>query len=161
MPMTNNDREWMYGGAVLIALISSLPLTQDYMSPWVPMPVYLVVLVWLLFFGSILVLPLIYLLEFKAIANSAYFGRVVLILSVVLAGLDAWYFYRSWEYGLKWQGERHTQIVAIENLAGFAILIALATLGAVKKSRPILLTANLFLFGLLAWCAFPYLGETP
>ncbi|WP_337658273.1 hypothetical protein, partial [Sphingorhabdus sp. Alg231-15] len=65
------------------------------------------------------------------------------------------------DYGIRYQGELHTQIVAIENIVSFAIVTGLAIYAHLRKIRTGTLLANFSLFTLLSWCAFPYLGELP
>lgn len=44
--MELTEKQWKYGGAVLLAAISSLILTVGIMNVWVPMPIYIVILAW-------------------------------------------------------------------------------------------------------------------
>jgi hypothetical protein len=151
----------MFGGGLVVLGASSLLFLVGVMSPFVPMPLYMVVMAWILSYGFLAVMPAIYLLEFKFLSQRIYFGKVVLISASLFAVLNAYYFSQAWSYGYKYQGEFHTNVVAAENLVGFASLIVLAYLGVSKESKMLQYSANLFLFLLLSWCAFPYLGELP
>jgi len=151
----------MFGGCVVILGISSLLLLVGIMNPFVPMPLYMVIMVWSLSYGFLIVMPVIYLIEFTLLSQSAYFGKAVLISAVFFTALNAYYFSQAWSYGYKYQGEFHTKIVAAENLIGFASLIVLAYSGVSRNSKKLQNFANLLLFLLLSWCAFPYLGELP
>lgn len=155
------DKKWMFIGAVAIAAVSSLLLTVGVMNPLVPMPLYLVILAWTISYGFIMVLPLIYVIEFKLLSKRNNFGNILLIASLLFSVLGVLYFWSSWEYGVKYQGESHTRIVAVENIIGFLGLVILSYIGMSKESKVLQYSANLFLFLLLSWCAFPYLGELP
>ena len=163
--MSNLRVKWMYGGALAIVLISSLILTVGVMNPFVPMPIYQVILAWIISIFSILVMPLIYLLEMKLISQSKHFSIIVTALITILALLNLKYFWGAWDYGLKYQGELHTQIVAIENVVGFSIALAISIWSLKNKNKNkntvASYVANFILFALLSWCAFPYLGELP
>jgi hypothetical protein len=159
--MSSVDKTWLFAGAGAIAATASLFFSVDIMNPFAPMPLYMVVMAWTLSYGFLAVMPAIYLLEFQFLSQRSYFGKVVLISASLFAALNAYYFSQAWSYGYKYQGEFHTKIVAAENLVGFAGLIILAYVGVSKKSKMLQYSANLFLFLLLSWCAFPYLGELP
>ena len=159
--MSNLRVKWMYGGAVSIALISSLILTVGVMNPFVPMPIYQVIMAWVISIFSIIVMPSIYLLEMKLISQSKHFSIIVTVLIAILALLNFKYFWGSWYYGYKYQGESHTHIVAIENIIGFSIALAVSIWALKNKSTVPTYIANFMLFALLSWCAFPYLGELP
>ena len=152
---------WMLGGAALIAAISSLILSVGVMNPAVPMPVHLVVLAWIISYGFIVVLPVMYVVQFRLFYKSTNFGKFTLIIAIILSVLNIYYFWGSWEYGVNWQGDTHTKVVAAENVIGFTALIVLAYLGLMRNSKSLQYSANLLLFVLLSWCAFPYLGELP
>jgi len=155
------ESKWMFGGGLAILGASSLLFLVGVMNPFVPMPLYMVVMAWILSYGFLAVMPAIYLLEFKFLSQRSYFGKVVLISALLFAAFNAYYFSQAWSYGYKYQGEFHTRVVAAENLVGFASLIVLAYLGVSRKSKMLQYSANLLLFLLLSWCAFPYLGELP
>ncbi len=159
--MSTIDKIWMYSGAVVIAAVASLVLSVGVMSIFVPMPLPMVILAWTLSYGFIFVMPIIYLIEFKLLGGRKNFGIIILITAVLFSTLSLLYFWGSWEYGIKYQGELHTKIVAVENIVGFIGLLVLAYLGVIKKSKSMQYSANLYLFLLLTWCAFPYLGEVP
>ncbi|MBI5589479.1 MAG: hypothetical protein HY881_03240 [Deltaproteobacteria bacterium] len=159
--MTSIDKKWMLFGAIAIAVVSSLLFTVSIMNPLVPTPFYLLILAWIISYGIIAVLPLIYLAEYWFLSRKNGFGKITLISAVLLSILSFIYFWVAWEYGLKYQGELHTQLVAAENGIGFLILLTVAYKGVKANSKPIQYSANLFMFLLLAWCAFPYLGELP
>ena len=151
----------MIGGALILFALSALLFTVPAMTPWVPIPFYMVLLVWTFSYASLVVLPLIYAAEFYLLSGKANFGKIVLTASLVLSALSILYFLASWEYGLKHQGELHTRIVAVENVVGFLALSSLSILGLLRASKTLQRAANLLLFVLLTWCAFPYLGELP
>ncbi|WP_152528886.1 hypothetical protein [Rhodoferax saidenbachensis] len=157
---------WRHGGAALLFGVSSLifagpVFTGGVMSVWVPMPIHLVVLAWTTLVLFVFLTPGLYLLTLKFAANSRHFPIVVLGLITAVATLNSLYFYGSWEYGTRYQGIFHTQVVASENTIGFAVALLISVWGVVRKSPFATYLANLLLFVLLSWCAFPYLGEFP
>jgi hypothetical protein len=159
--MDTVDKKWMFIGAVAIAAVSSLLFTAGIMNPLVPMPLHMVILAWTLSYGLIVVMPLIYMIEFKSLCSRNAFGKIILAAALSFAILSILYFWGSWEYGIKYQGEAHTRIVAVENIVGFLALVILAYFGMRNNSKLLQYSANLLLFLLLSWCAFPYLGEMP
>jgi len=157
--MKSYELKWMVGGGVAILGVSLSLLSVGVMNPFVPMPIYMVVLAWTLSYGFLAVMPVIYLLEFKLLNRRTNFGKVVLISAIFFSALNAYYFSQAWDYGYDYQGEFHTRVVAAENLVGFTSLVGLAYFGISMNSKMLQNSANLLLFLLLSWCAFPYLGE--
>ena len=87
--------------------------------------------------------------------------RRSVVLLGVLTLLTVPYFVVSWEYGVEYQGLRHTVAVAVANafvLAGAWVLLYRARRGATFMRSLVL---HAVIFGWLAWCAFPSLGELP
>lgn len=159
--MELSQKQWMYGGAVLLAVVSATIVMGGVPNVWVPMPLPIVLVA---FFTMILfpfVTPALYILVLKFLSPSVHFTKIVFALVFVFGVLNTLYFQNAWEYGVKYQGTEHTKIVAIENVVGFGLAALIAAIALVKSSRSLALTANLFLFVLLSWCAFPYLGELP
>lgn len=152
---------WISSGAIILVAVSVLMLTQGMMTPLVPMPVYQVVLAWILSYAFVIILPLLYVVEYHFLSRKQYFGETLVTTTLILSNLSLLYFWGSWDYGVQYQGELHIRIVAVENALGFLAVLALSTVGLAKSSQVLLRIANLLLFVLLAWCAFPYLGELP
>lgn len=161
MDLDTSSKQWILFGSVAIAAVSSLLFSVGRMNAFVPMPLHMVILAWTFSYGFVVVIPVIYMVEFAFLHHKKYFGKLVLIASVVFSILSVVYFFKSWEYGVKYRGESHSIIVAIENIVGFISLIVLAYLGVRRKSKVMQYAANLLLFLLLSWCVFPYLGESP
>lgn len=159
--MTSNENLWKYGGVISLVLLNALALTQGVVSIYAPMPFYLIILAWVILPFAIFLTPLCYFLVFHFGSKSPKLSLYILVLSVILGALNAWFFYTSWDYGIRYQGEFHTKIVAIWNVVGFAFLFGLAIYAHMKQIRIAMLLANFLLFALLSWCAFPYLGELP
>ena len=71
------------------------------------------------------------------------------------------YFLLSWQYGMTWQGPKHTIGLAAIN----GLFVAMCGLLYVHNHRNPSVTSKLTFHGLLftwlAWGAFPWLGETP
>ncbi|CAB5495870.1 hypothetical protein THERMOT_1042 [Bathymodiolus thermophilus thioautotrophic gill symbiont] len=159
--MKTIDKIWMFFGAVAMAIVASFLFLVDSMSPFVPMPFYMLILAWVLPYGFVIVImPAIYLIEFKLLSHKKNFGKIILVAASLLFILNILYFWATWEYGALYQGELHVKIIAIENTVGFLSLLLIAYLGIKKDSKIIQYSANLYLLLLLTWCAFPYFGET-
>lgn len=87
--------------------------------------------------------------------------RVFFIIFVfLLEALNVLWFYKAWPYGLKFQGERFTIFIALINLLCFAAILLLAWLGGRCKNTIFLHIATLGFFIVLAFVAFPWLGES-
>ncbi len=155
--MELKEIKWLIFGSATIAGVSSLPFATGIMNAFVPMPFYMIFMFWFIFYGILVVLPLLYLIEFIWLSGKRSFGKIILIMSLILSALNLIYLINSWEYGVKYQGEQYMKIVAFENIFGFGSLIALVYIGMKAKSKDVLYSANLYMFCLLAWCAFPYL----
>ncbi|MEY4667573.1 MAG: hypothetical protein RL518_272 [Pseudomonadota bacterium] len=151
----------MYGGAALLAAISGAILLADVPSVWVPMPLPIMLAAIITLKISLIVTPVLYLVVVKLSSQSTHFAKIVLALVAVLGALNIIYFQNAWEYGVTYQGPEHTRIVAIENMMGFGAALGMAFVATAKKSSSLAYSANLFLFVLLSWCAFPWLGELP
>jgi len=112
-------------------------------------------------YWGLLVIPALYTLELVCLRRSQRLPIAILGLVVFVGLLNAVYFWLAWQDGVMYQGEAHTKIVAGENLVGFGIALAVAMIAVKKQSASAAFSANLLLFVLLSWCAFPYLGELP
>jgi hypothetical protein len=153
---------FLFAGALSITLASSFMLLGGFMPLWMaPMPFYLVFSFWLISFGSIFILPVIYIFEVLLLDQTKHLGNWVLAISSGVFFLDFLYLIEAWEYGFKYQGRDHTMIVIAENLIVMCLILSLILLGFRKKTAIYHRVANLVLFLFLAWCAFPYLGEMP
>ena len=159
--MDLSHKQWKYGGAALLAAVSGAIVLGGVPNVWVPMPLPIVIVAFVTLILFPFVTPALYLLVLKLSSSSIHFTKIILALVVALGVLNIMYFQSAWEYGIKYQGPEHTKIVAIENLLGFGIVLAISVTALAKGSRSLTYTANLILFMLLSWCAFPYLGELP
>ncbi|NQY01981.1 MAG: hypothetical protein HRT76_01760 [Halieaceae bacterium] len=159
--MELSHKQWMYGGAALLAAVSTIIVLGGGPNAWVPMPLPIVLVAAITLIPFSFVTPALYILVLKLSSSSVHFPRIVLYLVAVFGVLNILYFQSAWEYGIKYQGPEHTKIVAVENIAGFGIALAIAITALAKGSRPLAYAANLTLFVLLSWCAFPYIGELP
>lgn len=159
--MKLNHNQWKYGGALILTATSLLIISSGVMNPLVPMPLYLVILAWVALYIFPIVIPAIYLFVLMVSSKSQYFSKVVLGLISIISSLNVMYFIYAWNYGLKYQGDVHTIVVALENIIGFGLAMIIAIVAHVKKSKAGTYLANFIMFLLLSWCAFPYLGELP
>ena len=151
-------KKWMYGGAILLAIVSGVSIFGA-PNAWLPVPMPILVLAFFPFSMYPLLTPILYMVVVKYLSPYEYFAKFILALTIFFSLLNIWYFQSYWPEGVKHQGVTHTRIVAIENFVGFGAAIAVAILGVISGKRSIALTANLLLFLLLSWCAFPFLGE--
>lgn len=156
-----SQKQWMYGGALLLAAVSATIVLSGVPNVWVPMPLPIVLVGFLALYLFPFVTPALYMLVVKFLSPSTYFTTIVVALVAIFGFLNVRYFFAAWDYGIKWQGPEHTKIVAIENILGFGIAIVIAVIALAKGSKQLAHAANLLLFALLSWCAFPYLGELP
>ena len=156
-----NDLIWCIKGAIAVGVVCALVFFVGGPSIIAPVPLYLLLLAWTMSFVAVLVLPVIYFL-------SAYYGsRIqgypiwVVALTLLIAGLDAWYFTEAWAFGIKWQGAGYTQTMVILNILSLSAVSFVAAWGVLKNSMKAAKIAHLCLFIVLSWCAFPVLGELP
>lgn len=159
--MELSQKQWMYGGATLLVAVSGIVFLPGVPNVWIPMPLPLVLVAFTALILFPFITPALYLLVLKFTSPSVHFTKIVLVLVAVMGALNIIYFQNFWEYGVKYQGPEHTKIVAIQNTVGFGIAIIIAVVALAKGSRPLAHIANVLLFVLLSWCAFPYLGELP
>jgi len=158
--MGKTEKKWMYTGALMLVVTTLTPaFIETNHSPFAPFPIYLMIFARVLSFGYFLVMPALYILCFWLLNEKSFFGLFVFLTSLVVTILGVWFFIELWPYGLKYQGQRHTEIVAIENAIGFFIQILISFFGFISKSKTMQSFSLIFLFFLLSWCAFPYLGE--
>ncbi len=54
--MSSVNKTWLFAGAGAIAVTASLLFSVNVMNPFVPMPLYMVILAWTLSFGFIFVI---------------------------------------------------------------------------------------------------------
>ncbi len=159
--MNTQDRNWVITGSLLVLAASSILLFTQNPSILSPTPLYMFLLAWAISYGSALVMPILFALQFMLFRQKSKFGISVLLACLILGVLNAWWFFASWEYGNKYQGQFHTKMVALENIIGFGFIITFSLLGYIKNKENFIKIANIGLFMLLSWCAFPYLGELP
>jgi hypothetical protein len=156
-----SQKQWKYGGSALLAVVSGTIFLGGVPNVWLPMPLPIVLVVFMTLILFPFLTPALYLLVLKFSSPSLHFTKIVLVLVVVISAFNIMYFQNSWEYGVKYQGPEHTKTIAIENIVGFGIAILIAVVALAKGSMLLAHVANFLLFLLLSWCAFPYLGELP
>jgi len=157
--MNKSDKIWFITGIVLLTVISGrlfLPLSG--IGPVFPIPIFLWLALYIISIGAIIIIPVIYAIEFWFVSGTPHPEGNILAITTFLALLDVLYFYSAWGDGIRVQGPIYTKVVAVENLFGFIFVYLFAFVGIFKKSRLFLYVSNLLLFILLAWCAFPFLG---
>lgn len=159
--MTPSRTPWLLGGATVIALLSAALVMGNGPSVLRPMPVHQVVLALWMGGAFVLVLPLIYLVTLAGLWGTRWFAQVSLAAAFVVAGLSVVWFVSSWEFGYTFQGAWHTLSVAAINALAIGAAVVLAAVGWHRESRQMQASAYFTVFAMLAWCAFPFLGEPP
>ena len=106
-------------------------------------------------------MPILYLFEFILVSENSNYLKIVSALTMAIIILDIFYFWGSWDYGVKWQGERYTMIIMLINVVAFLVIASLLYLSWKLESKNLLNSANLLLFVMLSWYIFPTLGELP
>jgi hypothetical protein len=87
--------------------------------------------------------------------------RRSLIALGVLTVLTPMYLIASWDYGIRYQGRPHTLTMVGLNVSAAVLNWVLIVIGWRAPSFGRSVAFHTALFGWLAWCAFPYLGELP
>ena len=159
--MNTQDRIWIIIGSFFVLLVSSLLFVARGPSILAPMPMYLVIMGWMVSYFSVAVMPALFAFQFMLFRNSSKFGLGLILACLIIVVLNVWWFIAGWSYGYKYQGHVHTKIVALENMVGFGVVILLSLWATIKNHKFGLYLANVILFILISWCAFPYLGELP
>jgi len=109
------------------------------------LPIALVAFLWLR--------PLRRGIEAVPLRSFVLFGLLLLLVPLYFAG--------SWAAGVQYQGEMVTRALAIEAGTFLALLGAAGLIAYLRPGWRVSLVFQGGLFLLLAWCAFPWLGETP
>ncbi len=150
---------WIFAGGLFTLLLTLAPILWG-VTFLAPTPFYLIVAYWTLP-PLVALLPALYMGSVVLTFRYGAWRIVLLVVALVLSALSVAYLYRSWDNGLRYQGGLHTKLVILENAVGWFAVVCAGTIANVTKSRYVTLVANLLLFAVLAWCAFPYLGELP
>jgi hypothetical protein len=145
----------------LVLITSSIILVAHRPSIWAPMPLYMVLMALSISHLSVAVMPAVFAFQFVLFHDKSKFGIGLIIACLIMVALDVWWFIGGWYYGYKYQGAMHTKIVAFENIIGFGSVLSLSVWASIRNNKVGLYLANIILFILLSWCAFPYLGELP
>ena len=141
--------KWILSGTLILLAISYSMLSTNVPEPWNPMPIYLVILGWVTGYF------------YMYVSNHNRFADFVFAAVLLVAFLDILYFLSSWQSGLQYQGKQHTILTSRLNVVCFGAALFLALKAKLIKSKPLTYSANLVMFCILSWQAFPYLGEMP
>lgn len=154
------EKKWMLRGAIAIAAVTLLILLLNTLNflRLLP-PIHVFVFSMFISFGYVLIMPGVYIILFSFLGDKKFFGKFVLMISIMFSILNMLYFLDAWKYGVKYQGEPYTLTVAVINIIGFLGVMTLAFLGLKRESKIMQYAANLLLFVLLSCFAFPLLGE--
>lgn len=121
--------------------------------------------IWVIFASSlgpiaVFALPIaLFLVVLHWTGRRQSFGMTVLVAAILAGALAMLWLWEAWDFGVEFQGLRHTRTVTIFNIVAFAITIYLAARGRMQQSWWYTFFALVALLVSLSWCAFPYLGE--
>lgn len=153
--------KWILSGTLILFAISYSMLSTNIPEPWNPMPIYLVIIAWMSGFFYMLLMPTIYIIWTPLVFRHNHYAELVFVAVLLVSFLDVLYFLSSWQYGIQYQGKHHTIATSSINFVGFGIAVFLALKAKLAKSMSLAYSANLLMFCMLSWQAFPYLGEMP
>jgi ACR3 family arsenite efflux pump ArsB len=105
------------------------------------------------------VLPGLYIIGLRLFWNRTNLGAIVYGLVITFFLLDVLWLAMSWSLGVSYQGLIHTALVTAWNAVGLAVVFALSWYGFRNASKRMHVASFTGVFVMLAWCAFPYLGE--
>jgi len=160
-PSSFSTLAWVALGA-FVAVLACIPVfITGNPSPISPLPIYALIIFFIAQQGVILVLPILFAIQFLVLHKRQNFLRIQAVFLAVLWALTPLYFWGSWDYGLRWMGEFHAVAVFAIHVLGLAMLSGLAWLGFQKNSASFNNTLNILSFFFLFWGAFPILGEMP
>ena len=126
----------------------------------VTMPIYfLIILLSLGQYTAFLIFPLVYIIYTYLVSRSDRFGKITFISIFVVVVLNTLFILQSFDYGLKYWGKLHTVVIIAINLLTSIFSLSLSYTGWKKNLVNMQYAANLILFFMLSWSAFPYLGE--
>jgi hypothetical protein len=158
MPEPVNYKRAAIGVAITAAASSLMPFADD-TTPLIPIPSHNFV-VWLaVSWGYLIFLPAVFAVSYRVLNGRAMSRMWVLGIALVVAAFDATWISTHWSLGLEYPGGAFVHAVAIENALAFAIVIAFAVAGVLRRSSAASDYAYMGLFVALGWCAFPLFGH--
>ena len=147
------------GAAVVVAALPTVLGPPTIVSPYP----FLVLAPFFLVGHLAVVLPalLFWAWSPQLLAGESYVPkRSVALLGTLTIATPA-YFLAGWRYGIRYDGLLHVIGVAVLNAAVLLILWVRLHRARSRPSFGASLAFHALLFGWLAWCAFPNLGELP
>ena len=148
-------------GVVLVSIATSPIWFASMPSLWAPSPVPLTVAIWVYRDVAHAFPAIAFALTFQSIGRNRAFGTWVVGLTLAALAASVGWAFASWDYGIQYQGLRHTVVVLTVNLAALVAVLAVALRGKAAGNWQTQYWALVCLFALLSWCGLPYLGETP
>lgn len=152
---------WLALGSIGAAGSVIPPLVTGNIGPLSPIPIHTLILLFTTMQGAILILPVLFSVQFLILQKCRHFLKIQVGFIVVLWVLTPIYFLVSWGYGVEWMGLGHTKLVFAEHIVGLSLLSVLVGVAAWKHSVAIGSLSNVLLFFFFFWGAFPVLGELP
>ncbi len=156
-----STKVWIVLGAFVAALACLPVFIVGNPTPIGPLPIYVLIIFIVTGMGAVLVLPILFAIQFLVLHKRQNFNKIQASLLMVLWALTPLYFWSSWDSGLRWMGVLHTITVFAIHVLGLAVLSSLAWIGLKKNSASLNNTLNILSFFFLFWGAFPVLGEMP
>lgn len=156
----NSEWPWLIAGTLLLIASSTLVLLayQDTAGQF-PIPMYQVILHFLVPYSLLFALPLVFWGSFGFLWQSKRFGALVLGFATVIALLDGMWFAANWNVAYRYQGSALTLGVATANAVGIGAVATLSVIGLLKRSKTMIAAAYFMLFEVLVLFAFPFFGS--
>lgn len=160
-PSSISTPTWIVLGGICAGLIYVPMLLFPNAGIWNPVPFYALILLAIVEVGILYLLPVLFSLQFLILHKRHNFLRIQVIFLATLWALTPFYFWNTWEGGLRYMGEFHTRTVFAVHVSGLVLLSCLAWAAFLKRSSSLNNLLNILLFCFFFWGAFPILGETP
>jgi hypothetical protein len=150
----------LFGGCFVASMSVFTVLLGNNLLGFAGMPMPVPQLGWLLRYGifGFLVMPAVYASSTFILSQTKYFPHIVMVAAALLGFTNGIWFAAEWRHGIAYYLELAPRSLAV-NSAGFGIASFLAWKSARDAEKSGVYAANLIVFLLLSWCAFPCLGE--
>ena len=160
----------IYLGFLLVLSTGALTMTAGYPKIYSPYSFTVVIPVFMLYAlalpGPLMLLlaslpnALLFLLSTRSTAHENFkISRLFTGISVLLVLLSLIFLFVSYDYGIQYQGLKHTLFMYLFNGIYIVSLIAAYIANNRKPSLNNSLVFRILFFCWLGWCAFPWLGE--
>ena len=146
----------------LVLAAAAVPTVFGPPTVMTPYPVVVLVPLFVIGYPAVLLPPLLFWSWApQLLAGESRVPRRSLVLLSLLTVLTPIYFVEGWQDGLRYVGPLNLIGVALLNVAVLLLLWVRLRRAMTQSSFQASLVFHGLLFGWLAWCAFPHLGELP